>query len=495
MFVDAADVEEGARLNFDLCIVGAGAAGLVIANEFIDSRLRVALLEGGGLEFDDASQDIYLGTSEGYFDLDIGRLRYFGGTTNHWTNYCRRPTFEDFTARDWNPLLGWPIVIEELDPYFPRAAEICGVVDDFGREIWAERLDVAPTRIDTEEVMGETTLIGRGKRFGEDFRRPIQASESVQCFLNSSCVAFIEHPSDALVEAVTIRGSDGRTFEIAAQRFVLACGGIENARLMLNSTGKNPQGLGNSTDQVGRYFADHRIVRLGTAEIRVGDLGLARKHGGWRVENGMTVLPHYQTSRAAADAREIGRAIIRLSPATSDGRWSILSRRLERVLPGWFTDWGSMDEIKPFNMDAFSEPFPEPDNRITLNNEVDALGLRRVTLRYDPSAAEDTALYGAAELFGGVVAVDRSGVVMRTYDAAERDRFWLNFGHHHYSTTRMSDDPSTGVVDRDLRVHDASNLFVCGTSVYPSGGLMTPTMTIVALSLRLADALRNEFET
>ena len=217
MFVDPSDVEDGARLDFDLCIVGAGAAGLSVAAQFLDSPLRVALLEGGGLDFDAIPKTFISGLPKGISTFDIGRLRYFGGTTNHWTNYCRRPTAEDFTARDWNPLLVWPIAIEELDPYFPRAAGICGVVDNFDRAAWAEELGEDATRIQSDEILSGATLIGPGVRFAEEFRRPIDRSASVQCFLNSSCVGFEENASEPLVETVTMQGPDGRRFSIAAQ--------------------------------------------------------------------------------------------------------------------------------------------------------------------------------------------------------------------------------------------------------------------------------------
>jgi hypothetical protein len=328
--------------------------------------------------------------------------------------------------------LGWPIDIAELDPYYPRAAEICGIVDNFDRAAWAQELGVDRTTISTVDILDETSLIGPSVRFAEEFRQPIDRSEAVQCFLNSSCVAFREAEDEARVEAVELRGLDGRQFEIAAKKFVLACGGIENARLLLNSTGKNPQGVGNSHDQVGRYFADHRIVRLGTAEVRAGDLGLSRDDG-WRVDGGMTVLSHYQTSRAAGDDRGIGRAILRLNPRPDGQQPSLLSKGLERLLPGWFSDRGSLDEIRAFEIIGFSEPFPEPENRIVLNDDVDELGLRRVTLRYNPSSSEDDALYGAVEIFGGAVAVNRSGVVTRTYEAENRDDFRIDFRHHHYT--------------------------------------------------------------
>ena len=127
MFVDARSVPTKTVVECDICIIGAGAAGLTLAREFSGQEFRVCLLESGGLEFDAATQSLYQGKNAGplQIELDTERIRYFGGTTNLWGGYCRPLDEEDFEERDWVPNSGWPFRRAELEPYYERAHRLC----------------------------------------------------------------------------------------------------------------------------------------------------------------------------------------------------------------------------------------------------------------------------------------------------------------------------------------------------------------------------------
>ena len=127
MFVDARSVSENTVVEYDICIIGAGAAGITLAREFIGQEFRVCLLESGGLEFDAATQSLYKGKNTGpvKIELDEERMRYFGGTTNLWGGCCRPLDEEDFEERDWVPNSGWPFRRAELEPYYKRAHKLC----------------------------------------------------------------------------------------------------------------------------------------------------------------------------------------------------------------------------------------------------------------------------------------------------------------------------------------------------------------------------------
>ena len=126
MLVDARTVPANKVIETDVCIVGAGAAGITLAREFIGKPFRVCLLESGGFDFEESTQDLYRGNNAGFHvPLSVARLRYFGGSTNHWGSYCRPLDEIDFETRDWVPHSGWPFKKSELDPYYDRAQSIC----------------------------------------------------------------------------------------------------------------------------------------------------------------------------------------------------------------------------------------------------------------------------------------------------------------------------------------------------------------------------------
>ena len=126
MHVDARTIENDTLIEGDLCIVGAGAAGITLALQFLNSPLRIILLEGGGFDYEPALQDLYRGKNAGlpYYSLESARLHYFGGTTGHWAGYCSEYDDIDFRKRDWVPGSGWPVSRDDLDPYYRKAAEI-----------------------------------------------------------------------------------------------------------------------------------------------------------------------------------------------------------------------------------------------------------------------------------------------------------------------------------------------------------------------------------
>ena len=141
MFVDARTIPAGATLETDICIIGAGAAGIALAQEFAGLDMRVSILESGGREFDAETQQLGTGRNIGtpYFPLDAARLRYFGGTTNHWGGLCRPSNAIDFESRSWVPDSGWPLTKAELQPYYERAQVSCNVhSSERGIDYWIQ---------------------------------------------------------------------------------------------------------------------------------------------------------------------------------------------------------------------------------------------------------------------------------------------------------------------------------------------------------------------
>ncbi len=317
VIVDAQEIPAESVLETDLCIVGCGAAGITIARELAGSSVGVVVLESGGLDFDAATNDLDAGANIGlpYFPLEGARLRYFGGSTNHWGGVCRPLTDVDFEPRDWIPGSGWPITRADLDPYYPRAATISGLsVADWSIDRWSEdsAFPVWPLSGDPIESVVVQVVEGRRRSFADRYRADLDNATNVTVHLNANAIAIDTDPSGAHVERVRAGTLAGGRFAVTAQRYVIATGGIENARLLLASDGVRPEGVGNDRDQVGRYFMEHPRFRGGLMlpadpGFRIGFYGTHRV--------GDTTIQGYLTlSEEAARQEGLADVYMRLSP-------------------------------------------------------------------------------------------------------------------------------------------------------------------------------------
>ncbi len=483
MFQTLSQIGSSDPLEFDLCIIGAGPAGITIANKLANAPFKICLLEGGGVDGDGAGQALYHGISQGYSPLMACRVRFFGGTTNHWTGYCRMPEEQDLRARHWEPLSGWPISRADLDPFLPEALQAVEVTTEFDSELWARRRGVTTLGLESPELYEDVSLVGPPVRFRTKYREAIAASRSVTCLLNANVVELMPNEQGDRLQEVKLKTTEGAARTLRAKVFVLACGGIENARLLLASDSRIPGGIGNAHDHVGRYFSDHVLRESGTAVImRPTEMPLLYELG--RIfEPNMKVHPQIRMTMPLAEKVRTPRVIIRLAAE----RPSRATRLMEKVAGFWNED---AQVPRTFRISTFAEPLPLPENRITLLDERDALGMRRVKLVYTPSDLELEAARAALQAFARVLGASGKGRVQIDEQALQAAPF--DWGFHHYSTTKMHPDPKLGVVDTDCRVHGMANLFVAGSSVFPTAGLMTPTMTIVAMALRMAGKLQEE---
>lgn len=482
MIVDLQEHSNSKPLEFDLCIVGAGAAGITIANQLKDAPFSICLLEGGGMEQEGRSQMIYQGKSEGYASLDTCRLRYFGGTTNHWAGFCRYPTDQDFEARPWEPLSGWPIKVEQLDGYLRRAIDIVEVGHHFDQSFWASKYNAQSLNLEPRFFNERASLVGPPVRFKTKYKSTLEQAANVHCLLNANVIELLPGQDKRSIHQIKLSDVSGRPYLVKAKRYVVACGGIENARILLASNSVFPTGIGNQHDLVGRYFADHCIRQPGQVILkRRVDQQLIYELG--RIsEQTYSVYPHIETDRSLSAQQQLPRVIFRLTP-----EW--ISRK-SRWMETFESFWSGDDYLvsRSYKLLAFAEPVPLAQNRITLTNELDRFGIPKIKLDYNPSGLEVEAIVKNLQEMAKVLGASNRGKVQLDHEKlAKVSNDW---GYHHYSTTRMHPDPKQGVVNTDCKVHGMDNLYVAGSSVFPTAGLMTPTMTIVALALRLADKLR-----
>ena len=498
MLLDTSEIEAGAVVRTPSCIVGSGPAGIAIARELATRKLDCLLLESGGFEADGATQDLYAGEVAGPLPLPASyplttRLRFFGGTSNHWGGNCRPLDPIDFEKRSWISNSGWPISASDLDSYYARALELCEL-DPLPWSLAAlpggdRLLELGPGFESRPFQTGPPT------RFGQRYREDIVSSPHVRLATGASVLSLEASADGRRVESLRVRGPRSE-FRVEAERVVLAAGGIENARLLLLSDSVQRQGLGNQHDLVGRYFADHPDLRK-VAELvcwaPVDDFQLygsrsvygAMKARSWAV---LCPSPALQESRGFRNsAFHLDRVRDRTPGAgfRLDAQDAVI--RVSNGLDARHR--GARSMATKLNATLFFDPTPNPESRVTLTEERDAHGQRRVRVDWRIVPEDITSAHELIDLLAAEVGRGSRG---RVRLETQRGFQHVRWNKHHMGTTRMHGSPRQGVVDANSRVHGFRNLWIAGSSVFPTYGHANPTLTIVALSLRLADHLARQ---
>jgi choline dehydrogenase-like flavoprotein len=528
VFDDLVRLDSGQTIEADICVIGAGAAGISIACAFIGSDNEVCVVESGGFDFEADTQNLYSGRSaDTSVALEAGRLRMFGGTTNHWGGRCAEFSADELAERSWVPYSGWPISAAELARYYDRARKVCGFNQPWrGPEETFELLglDRRPAVAgDVEPQLWHITQHDGGMywNFGTQYRTVLERTRNVRVLLHANLVAFRTDPTMRHVESVEVRSLTGNAASVRARLFVICTGAIENARLLLLPNQYGPAGLGNSHDLVGRFFMQH--IRAKAATIAVADrlspiqdfyndftgpdqayyeVGVTlskRLQSNAKILNGSAVLEYEGDPRAGTTAaQDIWRRL-------RAGEWADdLGAKVWRVisdLPAFATNaerWLKTGRhpllpLKVSNVIVDLEQMPDPDSRVRLGTDRDPLGLPRVVTYWKVSGHERETARQFMIALGTAFGMRDLGRLRVEPEFEQPGDAWVSSvteTYHYLGTTRMAVDPSQGVVDTNCRVHGMDNLFVGGSSVFPTGGHVNPTFTITALALRLADYMR-----
>jgi choline dehydrogenase-like flavoprotein len=530
VLTDARTVRSGTTRTGDVCIVGGGAAGITLALELGGSGLEVILLESGGDTEDPATQNLAAGESIGNpstsldksVRLDEMRLRYLGGTTNHWGGFCRPLSPIDFEERDHLAISGWPITHAELENYLERAAEWVRISDaNFELSRWEQRLGLRAPDLSSSAVAPFVFQTTFPTKFGEIYRTDLEDAPDIEV-LTYANVVNIATNDGRHIDGLDVRTLDGVALRAEATAYVLAAGGIENPRLLLASTDFEPSGVGNSNDLVGRHFTEHLQIYAGFGLLDGNPDSFEGLGGGEvTIESGR----HAGTTHGAKFALGLTDDHVR-DAATTGLEIQILAGAFPLAAP-LQEDGVTMDDVADLlshtgnspatavYLQGLAEQELDPESRVVLGGETDALGMQRVQLDWRYGARDrQRALDGlrlAAEAIGAAGlgriqlvpggvhadAIDNlvPGEFLSLYRSApgeiDVDNFPVGMGFHHMCTTRMSASPSDGVVDANCRMHEIDNLWIGGSSVFATGGVATPTFSLVALAVRLADHLKS----
>lgn len=512
----------------DVCIVGTGPAGATLAAELAGSGLRVTVLESGDVERSS--------TNDGLNEVeDVGRPRQpdqwevrnrvVGGSSHTWGGRCAPFDDIDFERRSWVPLSGWPIGSDELAPYLARAAPHLGLA--LGTGFTDERFWTIAGRMPPAVEPDPSTILPffwqysrddaetypyEYMRFGRNLARRLGPDVTL---VTGATVVRVETDETArVVSGVTFAAPDGRRTTLAARAVVLCAGGIENARILLQSDAVAPNGLGNDRDLVGRHLMDHPRGPIGSFDV-VGSRAVQQRLGrftarGHLFRAGYRLSPELQRTEHLLNCSAwLGEVI------APDDPWSALrglvrggtDRRrdatslvrnaplLARGARQYFLEHNGVPrKLQALSLDAMVEQQPDPSSRVTLSDRRDRFGLRipRIDWRVHPE--ESTTLRRMAiSIREALVSMGLPAPTLPDWilDGAELPTSFLDVAHP-TGTTRMADDPGSGVVDRHGEVHGVAGLHLSGSSVFPTSGHCNPTEMIVAMAVRLADRLREQ---
>lgn len=528
MHTDARSLEDGSRLRGDVCVVGAGAAGISLALALEDSSLDVVLLEGGGFEVEEQFQNLHAGDVVGrsYYPLEHARLHAFGGTTAHWSGYsCPAPSHV-FEEREWVPHSGWPIDRDELDPYYRKAEQLLEYdrFDTLDEQIpspssppvggGCSRLANdpparSPLPLRSEAVRTRTFQLNP-IHLGETYRKRIASADNVHLYTHANVTEIVADESVSTIDELVVETLQGKRHRAEASRYVLACGALQTVRLLLASNDRRPEGLGNEHDLVGRFFMDH-------LELPCAQLVLSEPRPMALYELSQDLAPRGELALTPELQREL--EVLDGSAWLKPGVYDKLEGTFQRNPPEMLevlrgdaeledvdrnkegAEKSSVDvdasERRAYKMHVRQEPAPNPNSRVRLDDETDALGVPRIALDWQLSELDKRSIRRLFETLGREFGRSGLGRIKLLPWLLEDDSSWPDFvsgGWHHMGTTRMAAEPANGVVDPDCRVHGLADLYIAGSGVFPNAGGTNPTMTLIALAFRLADHLESELD-
>jgi len=522
-FIDSRTLPGDDVIDRDVCIIGAGPAGMAIAREFFGRTARVALIESGGIGIEDDVQGLSTGEQVGvpYPGLDKVRLRAFGGTTWHWGGHVKPLDTIDFERRAGIPDSGWPFGLETLQPYYARAERFFHLPDNaFERAVWQKR-NGAPWTFRDDAMISQVfhTVGAAGRLSGLTWEAAFATARNVDVFLNVTVVAVQANDSVSQIREVTARTVDGRAVRFRARIFVLAAGGIENARFLLLASDQQKEGLGNEHGLVGRFFQEH-LTNPDYGDLVPADpYASLRFYRGseddWGWAWGILRLPD-KTLREAA----LPNIRFQLSTITNafnedmdrpgmqslkafgkegldvDGDLGLhvanVIGDIDYVASAFYYRLMHFPDypLRRIEVVHIGEQLPNRESRVRLGRLTDRFGQRKAVLDWrlleqDSDGVRRTSRHFTRSLgssgLGRFISRLPGGVFE---DTPPKPHF------HHMGTTRMNADSKRGVVDADCRVHRLENFYVAGSSVFPTSGNVNPTLTIVALAMRLADHLK-----
>jgi choline dehydrogenase-like flavoprotein len=519
------------EIEADICIVGSGPAGLTIAGELIETGKSIWVIESGINGIDSKTQKLYQYENIGanrVASQDLIRIRSYGGTSSLWSGRVAVFSDIDFSKREWVDFSGWPIDRNDLEPYFERANEILGLGPNIYDGSLFDILKVKRTDLELNldslcsefwQFSKSKSVKGEPTRFAKDFNP--KDSDNLNILLNANLTNINTNSTASKIKSITVKSLDGKTKTIAAKTVVLCCGGIENARVLLASKSQSEKGVGNQNDMVGRFFMDHPYCELGEFDVQKSKKLIDRFGHYWLDdENGRHVFLHGLALSKEIQKKEklLNCSAYLVGDDDIDESWLIAKRFLmdikalkfkastlkdlislllntNKIIDGFFRRYYKKRppilQSKRIAIGCNVEQQPDPDSRITLSDQKDLLGMPLARIDWKISEKERKSVIRMMD----VISEEFSNLGLPVLQKAEwiykkdwKDNFYDVA--HHIGSTRMSNEPEKGVVDKNCKVYGVEGLYIAGSSIFPTAGTANPTLMIVLMSLRLANHIK-----
>ncbi len=521
MLLDLQAIEHR-QIDCDICIVGGGAVGLAMGVRLARADTNVVLLEAGGERLEECSQELHRGASVGhpFENMHVGRYRVLGGSTTFWGGQILEISDDVMQPRPWIEAAGWPIERQTLEPYFTEAYGLLGLanieLDD--AMIWKE-FGVTPELDPSLQLLITRWLPQRN--FARLFRADIDKNRALKTIVHANVTGFVMDEGRRRVVEIEARNLSGRKINVKAKSFVLACGSLEIARLLLHPA-TNGDGLPwHANPWLGCGFIDHLHGHVADVTVldhdafhRLFDSFFVGRH---RYYPRLRLAPLVQKAERTVDVS--GEFIFDTAYKQNLDNIKSFLRSLKdgqlpkglAKLPGHCVSVGRIAaplmwrylrqrrSYKPrssrIHLSVSSEQIPMLKSRVRLGNGVDAVGSRRIVMDWqiDGREVRSIAIF-ARRVREALAARGLAHISIDPFLSNECSTFLTKLydGIHQMGTARMASSPSDGVVDRDLRVHGTDNLYVAGQAVFPYSGFANPTFTGIALGLRLSDHLSRQ---
>lgn len=528
------------ELQPDVCVVGAGTIGIPLALELERLGCSVLLLESGRMRFSAASQDLSeaeIADPDHHVAMNLAVRRRLGGASNLWGGRCVAMEEIDFAARSYIPDSGWPISLADVAPYYAAA---CSYLD-CGEPEFDDPIDDLPIS-DADFLFSRIERWSARPRIGAKYTRRLRDSQAIDLRLDATVVG-LDHAEDGRVRSIRVCNLAGNKITVTSRCVILAAGGLETTRLLLSTQRDRPNSFGGPAGALGRYYMGHlyglaaemviesekldngieyflsrdgryvrrRFTPSAALQLRMGLTNVSMWPDYPAIRNpdhrngimslaycGLAIPPvgrmivaesirsHYVGPERPAWLPHIAN-IVRDAPKTAAFVPAFIYRRYlaHPYMPGFF----QRNAARRYAVRFHAEHLPNPDSRVTLASGTDALGLPRLSIDFRYTKADTEPLLRAHECFAEWL--ERTGLGRMNWSVPPEQRSEHIIaqccdGHHQIGTTRMSASPSGGVVDCDCRVHGSANLFVAGSSVFPTSAEANPTLTALALGLRTA---------
>ncbi|WP_085317138.1 GMC oxidoreductase [Derxia lacustris] len=548
MIDNANDLNHGSTLRADVCIVGTGAAGSSLALRLIDSGLDVIVLESGGDKEEPETQALYNGETVDeamHSPPDKYRQRRFGGSTTIWGGRCMPLDPIDFEARPWIANSGWPIGYDAVAPYYEGATRLAETGENdfdgataFGPKPPEMFAGFYSARVTTDSL----ERFSLPTNFGARYRHKLAAAKKLRVLTYANVIDIGLNAEGTQARSVAVATLAGKRFTVEAKSIVLATGGLEVPRLLLASRAVHADGIGNAHDVVGRYYQCHIAGNVG--ELQVSGPTSKVRHGyelspeGIYCRRRMALVPDEQRRL------KVGNLVARLhfptiiDPSHRIGVLSGLymakffisyeySKRLhggDKATLGRYVAharnilFDSVDTLgflshwirkrtlatrkfpsvilrnksNRFSLEVHGEQEPQPASRVKLMaDKRDVFGMPQLSIDWRYTQKDIETVSTSLDVIGEELR--RAGVGELSYDRATIERDVMRYGAyggHHIGTARMGSDPRSSVVDANCQVHGVDGLFVASAAVFPTSSQANPTLTVIALALRLGDHLR-----